>query len=134
MQRFFWLSAMTVIAACSGTSPVTPDDQAIRDYVDVGELQTTDKIRAYDNDSWSSLSNRFAIYDGRRGAEYLLEFRRVCRELRDNMTVTPDRRSDNYLRAGVDTLRGCVIYKIYPLTEAQATEIRGLGEAPREGT
>ena len=47
----------------------------------------------------------------------------------DNSSITPDRRYDyNMMRRGVDTLRGCRIGRMYPLTDAQAEEIRVLVE------
>ena len=69
-----------------------------------------------------------------RTSEYLIEFKRICREFRENRAVAPDRRYDyNRLRANEDTVRGCRIGKIYPLTQAQAEELRNLGHAPRAG-
>ena len=66
------------------------------------------------------------LYKGRDG-RYLLEFSRKCHELTDNTRITPDRRYDhNVMRRGIDTLRGCRIDKMYPLTEAQALEIEAL--------
>ena len=64
----------------------------------------------------------------------LLEFTRNCRELTDNTRVTPDRRYDhNVIRRGIDTLRGCRIDKMYPLSEAQAQEIGALVQATDSG-
>lgn len=73
------------------------------------------------------------MYDGRDG-RFLLEFTRVCREMYDNTTITPDRRYDhNVMRRGIDTLRGCRIDKMYSLTEAQALEIEALAKTVRSG-
>ena len=115
-----------LLAACAGTPETPPDTQAIRDYVEVGELQQTDRIRTLGKDEWWPLTKRFAIYNGRDGA-FLLEFGHTCREMFDNTTVTADRRYDrNIMRTGIDTLRGCRIDKMYPLTEAQVQEIEAL--------
>lgn len=133
MKALYAISTVAIIAACSGTPEVPAETLAVRDYVEVGELQTVNKVRTYRHDSWSYLSDYYVIYKSRND-EYLLEFRRVCRELRDSQLLTPDRRSDhNNMYAGLDTLRGCRIGKMYPLTEAQAIELRHLGHAPGEG-
>ena len=72
-------------------------------------------------------------YFGRDG-RFLLEFGYPCREMFDNTTITPDRRNDRqFMRRGVDTLRGCRIDKIYPLTEAQAQEIEALAKTAGDG-
>ena len=81
----------------------------------------------------SRLTDHFVIYEARND-NYLIEFRRRCRELQDNTTVVADRRYDhNRLRVNEDTLRGCRIGKIYPLTKGQAAELQALGEGPGEG-
>ena len=47
----------------------------------------------------------------------------------DNTSITADRRYDhNVMRRGIDTLRGCRIDRMYPLTDAQAEEIKALAE------
>ena len=122
------------LAACAGTPETPPDTQAIRDYVEVGELQQVDQLRTtLGRDEWEPLSRRFVIYTGRDG-QYLLEFMNPCREMFDNSTITADRRYDRYvMRQGIDTLRGCRIDKIYPLTEAQAQEIEALAKTAGDG-
>ena len=135
-MRVIYPAATTLLlAACSGMSEpqIDPMDQAVSDYVAVGELAPQDKFRTGNHDSWTYVTDYYAIYRGRDG-EYLLQFRRRCVELRDNSRITPDERFDNQIRRKVDTLRGCLIDDIYPITEAQAEEIRNLPEAPREGT
>jgi hypothetical protein len=121
------------VAACAGTPEIHPATQAIRDYVEVGELQETDRIRTRTQDAWKPVTEYFVLYQARDG-RYLLEFSQRCREMFDNTRVTPDRRTDhNQLSRGFDTLRGCRIDKIYPLTEAQAEEIEALVEAAGGG-
>ena len=122
-------AALALVAGCAGT-PETPEDtQAVRDYVEVGELAQTDRIRTYSSDSWRPLTLHFALYTARDGA-FLLEFARRCREMYDNTLITPDRRRDhNLIRRGHDTLRGCRIDRMYPLTEAQSEEIEALVQA-----
>ena len=117
---------LALLTACAGTSEIPSDVQAVRDYVDVGELQEVDRIPTHSSDAWSPLTDYYALYEGRNG-KFLLEFARMCRELTDNTRITPDRRYDhNAMRRGIDTLRGCRIDRMYPLTEAQAQEIEAL--------
>lgn len=120
---------VVLLAACAGTPEVHPATQAIRDYVEVGELQEADRIRTRAQDTWTPVTEYFVLYRARDG-RYLLEFSQRCREMFDNTRITPDRRHDhNQMSRGFDTLRGCRIDKIYPLTDAQAQEIEALVEA-----
>jgi hypothetical protein len=124
---------IAMLDACSSTPSHNVDTQAVRDYVEVGELEDVQHIRTYHRDSMEYLSNYFILYEART-KDYLVEFRRICREFRDNRTVAPDHRYDhNRLRANEDTIRGCRIARIYPLTRAQADELRNLGHAPGTG-
>ena len=133
MRTVILAALLALLAACAGTAEVPEDTQAIRDYVDVGELVEVDRIRTHGRDAWSPISNHFVIYSGRDG-KFLLEFTRTCREMFDNTSVTPDRRHDhNVMRRGIDTLRGCRIDKMYPLTEAQALEIEALVDSIGDG-
>ena len=55
--------------------------------------------------------------------------------MRLHNTFMPDRRHDhNQISRGFDTLRGCRIDKIYPLTEAQAQELEALVKIAGDGT
>ena len=117
---------VALVAACAGTPEIPEDTQAVRDYIDVGEIEQVDRVRTHGSDEWTPITNHFAMYKARDG-HFLLEFRRVCREMYDNTSITADRRYDhNVMRRGIDTLRGCRIDRMYPLTEAQAEEIRVL--------
>ena len=133
MRLALALVALAALSACTSTPSKTVDSQAVRDYVEVGELEGVEHIRTYHSDSMEDLSDYFILYEART-KEYLVEFKRICREVQDNRTVAPDRRYDyNRLRINEDTIRGCRIGKIYPLTRAQAEELRNLGHAPGSG-
>jgi hypothetical protein len=126
MKTIYLVASLALLAACAGTPEIPSDVQAVRDYVDVGALEQTDRIRTHGSDEWTPLTDYYALYKSRDG-RYLLEFNRMCRELTDNTRITPDRRYDhNVMRRGIDTLRGCRIDRMYPLTEAQALEIEAL--------
>jgi hypothetical protein len=126
-------AALSIAPGCAGTAETPPGTQAIQDYVEVGELQEVERIRTHGSDKWMPATLNFAIYSGRDG-RFLLAFTRQCREMVDNTTITPDRRYDhNVMRASIDTLRGCRIDKMYPLTEAQAQEIVALAKTAGSG-
>ena len=126
-------ASLVVAAGCAGTPKLPPDAQAISDYVEVGELEEVDSIRTDTKDAWSPATDYYVLYKGRDG-HYLLEFVRVCWELTDGTRIKPDLRySHNMMRRGSDTLRGCRIDKMYPLTEAQAQEIEVLAKIAGEG-
>lgn len=115
-----------LITACAGTVEIPADTQAVRDYVEVGELQEVDRIRSHVNDGWSAVTDYYVLYRS-RDRQFLLEFSRICYALTDSTRVTPDYRYDNNaIRSRFDTLRGCRIDKMYELTEAQALEIEAL--------
>ena len=126
MRTISLVGILALLAACAGTPEIPADTQAVRDYIEVGELAQVDRIRTHGSDKWTAATNHFAIYKGRDG-QYLLEFTRLCRELFDNTSIKADRRYDhNVMRRGIDTLRGCRIDRMYPLTDAQAEEIKAL--------
>jgi hypothetical protein len=133
MKTTVVLASLALVAACAGTPEIPADTEAVRDYVEVGELEQVDQVRTHGSDAWRPLTRHFALYTGRDG-HFLLEFTRVCREIYDNTSITPDRRYDhNVMRRGIDTLRGCRIDSMYPLTEAQVLEIEALVKAAGSG-
>ncbi|NIP88288.1 MAG: hypothetical protein GWO21_04630, partial [Gammaproteobacteria bacterium] len=91
MRTAIFVASLALAAACAGTEEIPPDTQAVRDYVEVGELGEVDRIRTHGTDGWTPLTPRYAIYSARDGG-FLLEFKRLCRELYDNTVITPDRR------------------------------------------
>ena len=126
-------ASLALFAGCAGAPEIPADVQAVRDYVDVAEIRQADKIRTHGSDNWSPATNYHVLYKSRDGW-YLLEFDRRCYELTDNTRITPDRRYDrNVMRRSIDTLRGCRIDGMYPLTEAQAREIEVLVKGPDSG-
>lgn len=104
---------------------------AVEDFIAVAELEELDKIRTRMGFNWEYLSERFVIVKTRDG-DYLVRFRRRCREL-NQLPVQPDIRYDgSLLRSGIDTIRGCRIGEMYAIEPAQADELRQLGKAPGE--
>lgn len=128
------LAIAVALAACAGqpSEEVLAKDQAVRDFIAVRQLAETDKIRVADRDGWTEITARYLIYYSRRDA-YLFEFFRPCYELQDNTRIVADVRNEpNMIRSRFDTLRGCRIDRIYPLTEAEVAELKDIGETPGE--
>ncbi len=106
------------------------EHQAVRDFIALRGLEESDEIRSANPGSWTNIDYRFIVYKARKD-QYLVEFVRRCYELDDDSRIVPDKRWQlNVIRARVETFRGCRIKAIYPLTEAEATELESLGEAP----
>ena len=135
MKTTLLLLVVSILAACAAQDETkdksTQDiNQAVRDLIELRDLEELDSLRSGSNDGWKVLDDYFIVYRGRR-EEYLVEFNRRCYELRDNTRIVADKRWDaNTVRARFDTIRGCRIDKIYALTEAEAAELRNIGEAP----
>ncbi|MDJ0917901.1 MAG: DUF6491 family protein [Woeseiaceae bacterium] len=132
-SNFFFAVCLTPLAlqACSTPQP-RAETEAVRDYIAAAELEETDQIRyrTMSNFEHRPINEEFAVL-ATHDEHYLLEFRRRCFALYDTTFITPDvRRDSNTLRAGFDTIRGCVMEKIYPIDEAQALELGQLGDAP----
>ncbi len=121
--------AALLVAACSTPRPPVPNP-AVEDFIIANQLTTLDRVRTRDQDGWVALNNRYVLYKSRRES-YLLEFRRECKALRNTYDKMPDLRMDQRsLRARIDTLRGCVISHIYPISLDQRAELKSLGDAP----
>ena len=137
MRTWFraWATATAIAAALAACGAMPSEktlaqDQAVRDFIEVRALEEADKIRVADRDGWTEMTPRFLIYYTRKDA-YLFEFYRPCYELQDSTRIVADVRSEpNLVRARFDTLRGCRIDRIYPLTEAEAAELKDIGDSP----
>lgn len=131
MNRLPLLITLIFLGACATQEDgLTYDtEQAVRDFIEVRELETTDKVRTNNDDQWQDIDQNFVLYLKRRKA-YLFEFARRCHELNEYPVVPDKRDSGNTIRAKFDTLRGCRIDKMYPLTEDEVEELRNIGESP----
>jgi len=134
MKNTALLLAAVLLTACAAQDPAeeqsTQDTaQAIRDFIEVRDLQSVDKISTSSSDSWTELDQHFLLYEGRRES-HLVEFIRRCWELDDNTRIVPDqRRSGSTIYARFDTIRGCRIRHLYELTEHEIAELESIGEA-----
>jgi glycine/D-amino acid oxidase-like deaminating enzyme len=134
MKRTALILAAIFLTACAAQEPAketsTQDAaQAIRDFIDVRELEEVDRLSTSHADRWEQLDQSFLLYKGRR-ATHLVEFARRCWELDDNSRIVADeRRSGSHIYARFDTIRGCRIDKLYALTEHEIAELENIGEA-----
>jgi hypothetical protein len=129
--------ALLALSACSTSPPRQwpgKETEAVRDFVLVSELHEVDRVRRYDQMKYLYVNDFFVVFQTRRG-DYLMEIRGRCTELRSRLWTSDMidiRASTRVLYAGHDTIRGCVIDKIYELPEPQLEELRLLGDAPGE--
>ncbi len=121
---------LIALGACA-SEPVypVPGQQTVADYVSVAQLDQVKRLRKGDHDSLQYVNDRYIIYRG-RPHDFLIEFRLNCDGLTDNSWIPADYVHDHRnLRAGEDTIRGCIVDKIYSITNDQRIELRHLGEA-----
>ena len=124
------LGVLALLGACASDPVYTvPVNQTVADYIVAVQLDEVTSLRKGNSDGWQYLNDRYVIYRG--NDDYLVEFRDNCGGLTDNSWVSADYIHDHrHLRAGEDTIRGCIVEKIYPLTKNQRIELRHLGETP----
>jgi len=128
MNRSKTALLLTLLAGCAAQTGPSADD-AIADFIAVSELEELRTVRMRQQFGYDEITERFVVVKS-KADHYLVEFRRRCREL-DEYEITPDiRRERNVLRSGIDTIRGCIIHRIFAIDEAQAQELEQLGRAP----
>ena len=131
-MRILLLLFVTMLAACAGSSEkLDAQNTAIRDLIEVNELEELDVVR-YFRQLDSSVINPYYVILSERRKKYLLEYYQRCtRDIYGR--VEPDvRRETGAVRPRVDTFRGCRIKAIYAIDDALEGEIRQIGKAPGE--
>ena len=125
------IALLLTLAACAAQEEATTQDveQAVRDFIAVRELFEAREIRTSNNDHWEEIDQNFVIYEARRET-FLIEFTRRCYELNQYPVVADERKSGNVISARFDTLRGCHIARVFPLTEGEVAELSAIGESP----
>ena len=113
------------LSACAET--VSRQSEAMRDFIEVEQLQEQDEIRTSDRDRREVINADFIIYKA-RNQDYLIEFRPRCPGLVDRKVVADRRWSGHRIRPRFDTINGCIIAKAYALSEDQAEEIKQIVE------
>lgn len=129
MKLYIQLVPLFFLCACAVTEDTRQED-ALRDFIEVGKLQEQDRIRTNTKDRWEIINKHFVIYKARY-QDYLIEFRSACYDMLENVIVADMRWDDHSIRARFDTLNGCRIDKIYPLGEGQGAELKELALATR---
>lgn len=130
MKKLMSVLMMLLLAACA-SQPDTSTTDAVDDFIVVSELEELDSARMREQFHHTYLSERYIILRTRK-ANYLVRFRKRCRELNER-DVTPDVRFErNTLHAGFDTIRGCRIDRMYAIDKGQVEELVHLGKAPGE--
>ena len=139
-MRYLLPVVVAALTACaSGPEEPPADVLAIQDYIAVAELQEVDRMHNSRDSGIEKLGNKRYVFLKARRHNYLIEFGRDCWALLDDVRLatdpmTWDRRNDaNYLRPGMDTIRGCRISRAFEVNEGQIEEIRNLGDAPTGG-
>ncbi len=130
-NRTALLAALMLLAvACAGQvadESVLKKNDAVEDYIIVGELESVDKVRSNKHLSHQAITDKYLVLkDGKKS--YLLVFRQPCWRL-DERPIQADRRAEvGVIRARFETFRGCRISHLYNLTPGQAEELLALGD------
>jgi hypothetical protein len=125
------ISISAALGACAADPVYTPPaDQTVRDYVTAAQLEEIYELRKGDRDTWQYVTDRYVIYRSRMD-DYLLEFKGSCDRLTDNSALPPaDVIHDHRNLRASDTFRGCIVDRIYAISNDQRVELRNLGYSP----
>jgi len=127
-MRLTFILAAALLSGCAAQTGPTKSD-AIADFIAVSNLEAQDQLRFRDQFNYTQLTEKYLILKA-RDDYYLVEFKRRCRELNRN-EITPDIRYDrSVLRAGIDTIRGCPIERLFAIDKGQAEELEHIGVEP----
>lgn len=138
MWKSIWMLLLfSSLAACAtgrSSQPLGPgkETEAVRDYIVASDLPQVRSVRRTDHIKYFYVNDHFIIMPSHNDL-YLLEMRGRCAELRQpkwTSDMIDLRVSTRVIQSGVDTIRGCIIGKIYELNEAQFSELESLGDAP----
>lgn len=136
MKNMTLLWSLAALGGCA-TDPiyVAPAGQTVSDYVSTARLKEVNEIRKTDRDSWQLVNDQYIVYQARfyqsRAGYFLVQFTGNCDSLTDNSVMPPpDYIHDHRNIRATDTLRGCIVDKMFEVSENQRNELRSLGEAP----
>ena len=123
------MTAALLVVLLSGcvAQPVSTANDAVSDFVVVSELEPQYVVRFRDQFNTRPLTDHYALLQARED-HYLVQFRRRCHELYENMFPADIRRDRNVLRAAFDTIRGCRIEQIFSVDASQAEELKLLAK------
>lgn len=124
--------AALLLAACATTS-IPREAEAVRDFVALSGLERIEAIRMYRQLRYGYVNDYFVIVvAGER--HYLVEFTARCYSLRAKTFTAAmvDHRHDPSYLIEKDTIRGCVVGKIYEATPEQLIEVKQLSRSIRD--
>ena len=124
---------LLLLGGCATQEPEPDEGGAVDDFIAINEPKEVDAARTTNKFSYGYITDRYVIITTRK-KHYLAQLFGRCPELTSpDGDVTPDIRYEaKTIRAGVDTIRGCRIKTLYEIDEAQALELKDIGEAPGE--
>lgn len=134
MKRLLILAGIVTLGACASADPEViekdPEElknEAIEDFIKVTELESADRIRISGQLQHDVITEDYIFVRDNRNT-WLVAFARRCYDI-EGPHVQPDVRHDTRsLRSRFDTIRGCRIQDIYPVTDGMVEEIEGLTE------
>ncbi len=137
MRLLITVIALLALTGCSNS--VTREShgketEAVKDFIVAAELPEVAKIKLDGEIRYIYVNDDFVVLPTRKDY-YLVEFRGTCYQLRSRhwtSDMIDIRVTKRLLYAKFDTIRGCVVGRIYELSEPQLEELRYLGDAPGE--
>jgi hypothetical protein len=136
MKTMTLVCGLAALGGCVGDPVyIAPENQTVSDFVSTGNLKEVSEIRKTDRDSWKYVNDHYIVYHARfyqAGPGYfLVQFTGNCDSLNDNSVMPPpDYIHDHRNIRATDTIRGCIVDKMYEVSDTQRKELRSLGEAP----
>ena len=138
MRLLITIIALLTLTGCSHSGTREQhgkETEAVKDFIVAAELPEVAKIHLDDEIRYFYVNDDFVVLPTRKDY-YLVEFRGTCYQLRSRhwtSDMIDIRVTKRLLYAKFDTIRGCVVGRIYELSEPQLEELRYLGDAPGEG-
>ncbi|MEL7187140.1 MAG: DUF6491 family protein [Pseudomonadota bacterium] len=127
----FLLMTLALAGGCASggeeqeKSPRMQKNDAIDDFIKVSELEPESRIRYTGQLQHEVITDDYIFIRDNRNT-WLIVFAQTCYHV-DGPIVEPDVRYDSRtLRSRFDTIRGCRIRDIYPVTDGMVQEIEAL--------
>jgi len=132
MKKIALLVSCVVLAACASTGESDESRReaatAVRDFIEVNELESLTSIRTSDTLALHDLNDTFILVSTKRQS-FLLEYYSRCYQYTDGGVAPDVRRDARRIYARADTMRGCRIKALYSLEPGQADELREIGRS-----
>ncbi len=140
MKRFLAVALTTLfIFGCASKMSMADKNAAYSDFIQSEGLQDINKIRSFDFNGWSSLSDKYMILTVRLNKDYLLKMQNGCVGLNFAQTVKLHQFSSSTFDKLGDTISfkssipmQCRVADIYPLTKEQSKAIKQIGKEKSE--